>query len=78
MLEGRSGRRPGAEQTNGGGGRALATERPSGRGGDAVPAAMARITEDVAKAESVPVSLLGDYLQGLMAVAETGRCLTRE
>jgi GGDEF-like domain/PucR C-terminal helix-turn-helix domain len=43
-----------------------------------VPAAMARIAADVAEAESVPVSLLGDYLQVLMAVAETGRRLTRK
>jgi hypothetical protein len=38
---------------------------------------MARIAAEFAEAESVPVSLFGDYLQVLMAVAETGRRLTR-
>jgi hypothetical protein len=56
----------------------VTTKRPSGDTGDAVPAALARIASDFAEAESVPVSLLDDYLQALMAVAETGRRLTRK
>ena len=56
----------------------MTTKRSSGGTGDAVPAAMARIAADFAEAESVPVSLFGDYLQVLVAVAETGRRLTRE
>jgi DNA-binding PucR family transcriptional regulator len=55
----------------------VTTKRSSGGTGDSVPAAMARIAADFAEAESVPVSLLGDYLQVLVAVAETGRRLTR-
>ena len=55
----------------------MTTKRSSGDTGDAVPASMARIAADFAEAESVPVSLLGDYLQVLVAVAETGRRLTR-
>jgi len=39
--------------------------------------AMGRIAAAVAEAESVPVLRLGDYLEALMAVAETGRRLTR-
>jgi hypothetical protein len=38
---------------------------------------MARIADAVAEAEGVPTSLLGDYLRILVAVAETGRRLTR-
>jgi GGDEF-like domain/PucR C-terminal helix-turn-helix domain len=38
---------------------------------------MARIAAGVAEEVSVPVSLLGGYLQALLAVAETGRRLTR-
>jgi hypothetical protein len=56
----------------------VTTKRSSGGTGDAVPAALARIAADVAEAESVPVSLLGDYLQVLVAVAKTGRRLTRD
>ena len=56
----------------------MTTKQPSGRVGDVVPAAVARIAADFAEAESVPVSLLRDYLQVLVAVAETGRRLTRE
>jgi hypothetical protein len=71
------GGRPGHRTSHGhGGGRAVTTKRSSGGTGDAVPAAMARIAADFAEAESVPVSLLGDYLQVLVGVAETGRRLT--
>jgi sugar diacid utilization regulator len=38
---------------------------------------LSRIAADVAEAESLPVSLFGDFMQVLMAVAETGRRLTR-
>jgi hypothetical protein len=55
----------------------VTTKRPSGRVSDAVPAAMARIATSVAEAVSVPVSLLGGYLEALTAVADTGRRLTR-
>jgi hypothetical protein len=55
----------------------VTTKRPSGRVSDAAPAAMARIATSVAEAVSVPVSLLGGYLEALTAVADTGRRLTR-
>ena len=55
----------------------MTTKRPSGSVSDAVPAAMARIATSVAEAVSVPVSLLGGYLEALTAVADTGRRLTR-
>jgi hypothetical protein len=64
MLKGRIGslfRTPDSE--HGGGGRPVTTKRPSGRVSDAVPAAMARIATSVAEAVSVPVSLLGGYLE---------------
>ena len=56
----------------------MTTKRPSEDTGDAVPAALARIAADVAEAESVPVSLLSDYLRALLAVADPGRRLTRD
>jgi hypothetical protein len=56
----------------------MTARRPPGRAGEAVTASsMARIATDVAKAESLPVSLFGGYLEALVAVAETGRRLTR-
>ena len=56
----------------------MTARRPSGRADNALTAsAMARVASDVAQAESVPVSLLGGYLEALVAVAETGRRLTR-
>ena len=56
----------------------MTARRPPGRAGEAVTASsMARIATDVAQAESVPVSLFGGYLEALVAVAETGRRLTR-
>jgi hypothetical protein len=52
--------------------------RGPGGSGDEIPAALSRIAADFAEAESLPVSLFGDYLQVLMAVAKTGRRLTRD
>jgi hypothetical protein len=55
----------------------MTARRPSRSADEAAATAMARIATAVAEAESVPASLLGDYLQALVAVADTGRRLTR-
>jgi broad specificity phosphatase PhoE len=56
----------------------VTAKRPSGSADDAMTATLARIAADFAEAESLPVSLFGDYLKTLLAVAETGRRLTRD
>jgi hypothetical protein len=57
---------------------AMATKRPPAQAGQPPAAAMARVAAGVAEQVSVPASLLDGYLPTLVAVAGTGRRLTRQ